>query len=89
MNLVVGDELLGELLRALAVALVVVGEQLHLHLPPADVDATGRVDAREPQVVGERLLLAFVREAAGQGEWGADTDDVRRLNGAGPDVSGD
>ena len=84
-HLVVGDELFGDLLRALAVALVVVGHQFDLLFLAAHIDAACRVHAGEPQIVGQRLLLAFVRQSAGQRERRADLDDViSRLSGARP-----
>ena len=84
MYLVVGDELFCELLSSFAVALVVVREERHFFLLPIDVDSAGRVHPREPQVIGERLFLAFVGEAACQCERGADANVVGCLRGTGP-----
>ena len=72
------------LLRPFAVALVVVRDECHFFLLAIDVDSAGCVHAREPQVVGERLLLAFVGEAAGQRERRADANVVGCLRGTGP-----
>ena len=79
-DLVVGDELFGELGGALAVRLVIVLDQLDLRLGAADIDAAGGIDLLKPHLPDQFLLLGFVRDGPGQRQRRADLD-VRGLRG--------
>jgi hypothetical protein len=61
-DLVVGDQLFGELGGALAVRLVIVLDQLDLGLGAPDIDAAGRVDLRQPHLPDHLLFLGLVGE---------------------------
>ena len=58
-NLVLGDQTLGELGRGGALALVIVVDHLHHHLLPADVDAAAGVRNLTPDFEPVLLLLAL------------------------------
>jgi hypothetical protein len=80
-DLVAGDELFGELAGALPIGLVVVLDQLDLQLLPADIDAAGGIDLRQPHLPGDVLLLGLVRERAGERQRRSELDHVGGVGG--------
>ncbi len=84
-DLVAGDELFSELAGALSVGLVVVFDQLDLQFLPADIDAAGGVDLRQPHLPGDVLLLGLVRERAGERQRRSELDHVGGVSGGSRD----
>ena len=80
-DLVVSYELLRELGRALAVRLIVVLDQLDLHLCAADIDAAAGIDLLEPHLEDNFLLFGFVGDGAGEPERRSDFDVGRHYRG--------